>query len=216
MIAAAPYIESITRQSEGECRNASPGHYAHLWVRVSPRRDYEANEILFDASLQIPDVLLGGVRVGLEAAFESGISFGVPLKGLEARIIDGSWHTRDSSAIDFERAASSALRTVVQNAGPVLLEALIDFEISSAEECAGTVIGILNKHRATLRNIAEDTPCHVQISCSLPLAERRYVRKKLAACEGVDIIAERFSGYRPTEPDDPDGNEPNSAAAGAA
>ena len=80
---------------------------------------------------------LGSIMRRLKRAYreamESGPVAGYPVVDLKVTLVDGSYHEVDSSALAFEIAGSMALKEALQQAGPVLLEPVMQVEVVTPE-----------------------------------------------------------------------------------
>ena len=84
--------------------------------------------------------------------------------------MDGSYHEVDSSELAFQLAAKNALRTALQKGNCVLLEPIMDIEVTSPEEFMGAVLGDLNQRRAKIVNLGSRGNMKTA-RCDVPLAE---------------------------------------------
>ncbi len=101
----------------------------------------------------VPPKLRPAVEEALEMEAQAGPSFGYPLMGLAITVVGGeSMPERDTEA-GFVQAASQALRAGLQDAGIVLLEPLMAFEIEAPEEFMSGIIGELNAKRADISDL---------------------------------------------------------------
>jgi elongation factor G len=69
------------------------------------------------------------------------------------KLIDGSYHDVDSSELAFKVAASMGLSDALRKGGPVLLEPIMDIEITIPDEFLGDIIGDLNSRRGKIESI---------------------------------------------------------------
>jgi elongation factor G len=72
---------------------------------------------------------------------------GYPVIGVRVTLVDGSYHSVDSSEMAFRIAGSMAFKKAYSEADPVLLEPIMSVEITSPSETVGDVIGDLNSRR---------------------------------------------------------------------
>ena len=146
------YRETITKTAEGQGRfkkqSGGRGQFGDCHVRLSPRPRGEGFE--FINSIKggvIPTKFVPAVGKGIEEAAQKGILAGYPLVDFAAECYDGSHHSVDSSDIAFQVAGSMAFKNVAQNAGPVILEPIMEVEVETPEEYMGEVMGDLNQRR---------------------------------------------------------------------
>jgi elongation factor G len=127
---------------------------------------------------------------------ESGVLAGYPLVDLRATLMDGSYHEVDSSELAFKVAGSIALRDGVQEAGPVLLEPVMEAEIVAPEEFVGEVVGDLNARRAQIGGL-NIRPGGVQaVMATVPLAEMfGYATDLRSMTQGRGTFTMEFAHY---------------------
>jgi elongation factor G len=99
-----------------------------------------------------------------------GILAGYPVVDIKVTLYDGSYHEVDSSDMAFQIAASLALQKVFMEANPILLEPIMNVEVTCPTETAGDVIGDLNARRGRIAGMepaGETTVVRAQV----PMAE---------------------------------------------
>jgi len=174
------YKEAITKsaQAEGKFIRQTGGHgqYGHVVLQVEPlltedghwSRDIEFyNEAPGDA---VPREYISNVENGSKDALGSGVLSGYPIVGIKVKLIDGSFHSVDSSGLAFEQAAAIAVEKAVKEAEPVLLEPVMRLQIVVPQINFGAVQGNLLAKRGLITN------CHVHgnmqvIDAKAPLVE---------------------------------------------
>ena len=117
----------------------------------------------------IPKEYIPGVQKGLMGAKDSGVMAGFPVVDFKVTLVDGAYHDVDSSALAFEIAARAAFKEAMQNAGPVLLEPMMEVEVVTPEEYMGDIIGDLNSRRGQIANMGDRGNAKV-IDALVPLA----------------------------------------------
>jgi len=174
------YKEAITKsaQAEGKFIRQTGGHgqYGHVVLQVEPlftedghwSRDIEFyNEAPGDA---VPREYIPNVENGSKDALGSGVLSGYPIVGIKVKLIDGSFHSVDSSGLAFEQAAAIAVEKAVKEAEPVLLEPVMRLQVIVPQINFGAVQGNLLAKRGLI------TDCHVHgnmqvIEAKAPLVE---------------------------------------------
>lgn len=169
------YRETITQPAEGEGRfirqTGGRGQYGHAVIRIWPLE--EARGFVFENEIRggvIPQEFIEPVRVGISEALERGFLAGYPLLGVGAALIDGSFHEVDSSEIAFKVAGSMAFQNAASKADPVLLEPMMDVEVTTPEEFLGDVIGDLNRRRGQINSMESNLGLQI-VKVHVPLAE---------------------------------------------
>ena len=98
----------------------------------------------------IPREYIPAVEKGIREALDTGVLAGYPMVDIKARLTDGSYHDVDSSAMAFKIAAQMALKAAAKKAHPVLLEPVMEFEVTTPEEFLGDVMGDVTARRGRI------------------------------------------------------------------
>ncbi len=170
------YRETVTKKvvSTGKFIQQSGGHgqYGHVVLEMEPQ-EMPGTGITFEDKIKsgaIPREFISSVKQGVVGAAKSGILAGYPVTDTKITLIDGSYHEVDSSEMAFQMAAAIAFGDGLKKAHSILLEPVMDMEISVPEEYMGTVIGDLNSKRAKIISLNTRTNIRV-IRAYIPLAE---------------------------------------------
>jgi elongation factor G len=118
----------------------------------------------------IPSSFIPAVEKGVREAMEAGTLAGYPVKDVRVRLVDGSYHSVDSSEIAFKLAGVQAMKQALELADPVLLEPIMLVTLSVPEDCVGDVIGDLNSRRGRPLGM-EPTGAMTEIKAEVPMAE---------------------------------------------
>src|SRR2546430_565614 len=94
----------------------------------------------------------------------------VAVERLRSRFGDGQQHNVDSSEMAFKIAGSMAFKEAYQKADPVLLEPIMEVEVSVPEDAVGAVNGDLNSRRGRLQGM-EPRGGMTSIKAEVPMAE---------------------------------------------
>lgn len=195
-----PYKETIRRQveSEGKHKKQTGGHgqFGHCYLRLTPLdrgSGYEfENKIVGGA---IPRQYIPGVEKGVLAAMGDGFLAGYPIVDMMVTLYDGSFHSVDSSELAFKMAAAKAIRTGMEKAEPVLLEPIMDIQVTVPDQYMGDVIGDLNSKRGRILGMQPKGKTQV-ISAQVPLAEMsRYSIDLRSITGGRGIFSMELSHY---------------------
>jgi len=195
-----PYKETIRKsvESEGKHKKQTGGHgqYGHAFLRLEPRQrseGYEFQDKIVGGS--IPRQYIPGVEKGVVAAMNDGYLAGYPLVDMKVTLYDGSFHAVDSSELAFKMAASKAMRDGVAKADPVLLEPIVDVEVTVPDQFMGDVIGDLNSKRGRILGMQPKGKMQV-VSAQVPLSEmRRYSIDLRSITGGRGVFTMEFSHY---------------------
>ena len=163
----------VPAEVEGKFVRQSGGHgqYGHCVVKFEPNpgKGYEfVDEIVGGV---IPREFIPSVNKGIEAALQNGNLAGYPTIDIKARLVFGSYHDVDSSAIAFEVAGGLAFKNSASKCQPVLLEPITLVEVVVPEDYVGTVIGDLSVRRGRIEG-QESRGGNIQtIRAMVPLSE---------------------------------------------
>jgi elongation factor G len=133
------YKETISRGARGEGKyikqSGGHGQYGHVIIEIEPLPAGQGFE--FEDRTTggiIPHEFIPAISNGIQEAMDSGVLAGYPLVDIRAALVGGSFHEVDSSELSFKIAGAFALRDAVEKGKPVLLEPIMDIEITLPEE----------------------------------------------------------------------------------
>jgi len=169
------YKETTTIPVESEGRfirqSGGRGQYGHVWLRIEPGERGSGFEFRDQIrSGAIPKGFTPSVEAGVKSALQSGGLAGYPVIDIKVSLYDGSFHEVDSSDVAFRMAAFMAMRDGMDKAKPVILEPIMEVEITTPNQFLGDIIGDLNSRRAHIEGI-ESRDEFSNIRCLVPLAE---------------------------------------------
>ena len=168
------YRETITQVGECEGKfirqSGGRGQYGHVWVRFTPNpeKGYEFIDSVVGGT--VPREYIPVVDKGLQEALPNGVLAGYPLIDVKAELFDGSYHEVDSSEMAFKVAASLAVKAMKDKCKPVLLEPIMEVDVTVPEEYVGNVIGDLTSRRGRLDS-QEKRGNGMKIRAYVPLSE---------------------------------------------
>jgi elongation factor G len=169
------YRETIRRTAEGNGRfvrqTGGKGQYGHAVIRAEPNEKgagYEFIDKIVGGT--IPREYIKPIDMGIRETLESGIYANVPMVDVKVTLIDGSYHEVDSSEMAFKIAGSMAIKDAVAKANPVVLEPMMQVEVTMPEEFMGDVIGDINSRRGQIEGMDPRGSTQV-VRAAVPLAE---------------------------------------------
>lgn len=149
------YRETIrgATKIEGKHKKQSGGRgqYGHVWIEIEPLANdqrFEFVDKIFGGA--VPKQYIPAVEKGILEVLDEGVLAGYPITGVRVTLVDGSYHSVDSSEMAFKIAASMAFKKGFMDARPILLEPILKAAISVPDEYMGDVIGDLNKKRGKI------------------------------------------------------------------
>ena len=194
------YRETITKSitSEGKFvkQSGGRGKYGHVWIEMTPNEPGKGFE--FDNAIVggvVPKEYITPVARGIEDAMKSGVIAGYPVVDVKVKLYDGSYHDVDSDEISFKVAGSMAFREGAKKAKPVLLEPMMEIEVTTPEEYMGDVMGDLNSRRGRIEGFNARKDAQV-IKAKAPLSEMfGYATVLRSMTQGRAIYSMQFAHY---------------------
>jgi len=163
--------KSVTQEGKFVRQSGGKGQYGHVFIKVEPTERGTGYEFVDDIKGGVvPQEFISAVDKGVQERMQSGVIAGYPTVDCKVTLYDGSYHDVDSSEIAFKVAGSIAFGDAARNAGPVLLEPVMQVEVVTPEDYLGDVMGDLNRRRGVTRGM-EDAPAGRVIRAEVPLAE---------------------------------------------
>jgi elongation factor G len=173
-----PYRETITAKAEGYYRHkkqtGGAGQFGEVYLRVEPaERDadpsLEFSWDIFGAS--IPGQFEPAVHKGINDVMLKGVVAGFPLQDIKVSIYDGKHHPVDSKEVAFRAAGKGAFVDALQKAKPVLLEPIVNVEVTIPAENMGDIAGDLASKRGRVQGQDMLAGNFILIKAQVPLAE---------------------------------------------
>jgi elongation factor G len=168
------YRETITKPAEFDYthkkQTGGAGQYGRLAGSIEP---LEEGEYEFTDRIKggvIPTEYIPACDRGFRSCLEKGSLIGFPVVGVKVTVVDGSFHSVDSSDLAFRLAAIGAFREAYGKAKPVILEPIMKVGIEGPTEHQGSIFGSINQRRGTIVSSSEnETFC--RIDAEVPLSE---------------------------------------------
>jgi elongation factor G len=169
------YRETIRRQAEGDGlfkrQTGGKGQFGHVVLTVEPGAKGSGFEFVDKiVGGTIPREYMRAVQMGIKESLDTGIYAGYPMVDVKATVFDGSYHEVDSSEMAFKIAASMAVKEAVSKASPVVLEPVMQVEVTMPEDFMGDVIGDINSRRGQIE-ASEQRGSTTVVRAFVPLAE---------------------------------------------
>ena len=199
------YRETIGTISEGRGKHIhkteDQGIYGDVILRVEPLPDIVGFEFI-DASneTQIPPFYVPTIEKAVKISMLNGILSGYPVQGVKVTLLGGSYHETDSSEIAFEAATAVAFDNAVRKANPILLEPVMQIQVTVPVEHAGQVISDLNSRRAQISQTEDEGQMEI-ISATISLSETfKYTTDLRSMTKGRGTFTMEFYQYQPLPP----------------
>jgi len=184
-----PYRETISRRAENvegklKKQTGGKGMFGVCYLTVEPKPRGEGIEFVDEIKGgSIPRSLIPAVEKGIYAACEAGPLAGFPVVDVRVHCIDGKHHPVDSNEMAFKLAGSFGLKAAVQQARPVLLEPVMDVEVSIPGPFVGDIMGDLSSRRGRVQSSEAKGSTQV-IQAQVPMSEMLEYASQLTSMTG--------------------------------
>jgi len=200
-----PYRETIRGKSRVQGRHKKQtggrGQFGDVWVRFEPRPRGTGFEFVDEVrGGSVPRNYIAAVEKGIRDALDQGVLAGYPITDFRAILDDGSSHPVDSSDLAFKLAGALALQKGIEEAGPALLEPIVEVEVVVPAEQMGDVIGALNSKRGSILGMEPQGDYQV-VRALVPLAEMAtYASELRSITGGRGNYTMRYAHYQEVPP----------------
>ena len=171
-----PYRETVSgpAEAEGKYKKQTGGHGQFGVARIT------LEPLDRGAGFQFEDKIVGGaiprqfipaVEKGVLETMERGGVHGYPVVDVKVTLVDGKYHSVDSSEMSFKMAGSIAFQEAMAKAGPVVLEPMSLLEVTVPASCQGDVMGDLNARRGRVQGTESGDGGDQVIVALVPTAE---------------------------------------------
>jgi len=183
-----PYVETIKSEARAQGRykkqTGGRGQFGDAVIVIEPLEGHVGYEFVDQiVGGVIPQGFRPAVDKGIQEAMAHGELAGAPVQGVRVRLVDGSYHTVDSSEMAFKVAGSMAFKTAYEKAQPVLLEPIMQLEVTVPDDAVGGVNGDLNSRRGRLQGM-EPKGGMTTIRAEVPMAEVLTYSQSLTSMTG--------------------------------
>ena len=182
-----PYRETIRKEARAHGRykkqTGGRGQFGDCHIVIAPTSEAEYEFVDRIVGGVIPQSFRPAVNKGIQEAMHNGELAGAPVQGVRVELVDGSYHTVDSSEMAFKIAGSMAWKDAYMNADPVLLEPIMELEVTVPDDAVGSVNGDLNSRRGRLQGM-EPVGGMTSIKAEVPMAELLTYSQSLTSMTG--------------------------------
>jgi elongation factor G len=183
-----PYLETIRKESRGHGRykkqTGGRGQFGDCQIVLEPMEEHTGYEFVDKiVGGVIPQGFRPAVDKGIQEAMQTGELAGAPVQGIRVLLVDGSYHTVDSSEMAFKIAGSMAFKQAYEQADPVLLEPIMEVDVTVPDDTVGSVNGDLNSRRGRLQGM-EPAGGMTTIKAEVPMAEMLTYGQALTSMTG--------------------------------
>jgi len=199
------YREAIRRPAHGTGRfvrqTGGKGQFGHVEIEVEPG-ERGSGFVFVDKISQgrIPREYIPAAEKGIREALATGVVAGFPVLDITVTLVDGSYHTVDSSEQAFQIAGSMAIKDALRKGDPYLLEPIMKVDVMMPEEHLGDVMGDLSSRRGHILGM-EGKGTSQSVQAHVPLAEMfGYATELRSMTSGRATYSMEFDHYAELPP----------------
>src|SRR5690606_35180447 len=191
-------IRKAVEKVEGKFvrQTGGSGQYGHVVINMEPGEP--GSGFVFEDKIVggvIPREYIKPASEGMREAMESGVLAGYLMVDVKVQLVFGSYHEVDSSEIAFKVAGSIAFKEAARRANPVLLEPMMDVEVTTPGDYMGDVMGDLSSRRGKIQGMDQRGDAQV-IKAIVPLSEMfGYSTNLRSATQGRAVYSMQFAHY---------------------
>jgi elongation factor G len=200
------YRETIAARADGHSRHkkqtGGAGQFGEVFLKVEPLPRGKGFEFVDSVKGgAIPNQFIPAVEKGVRGVLQAGYLAGYPLQDVRVTVYDGKHHAVDSKEVAFVSAGRKAFLDALGKARPIVLEPIVNVQITAPETKMGDVAGELSGHRGHIKGSDAPRPGTVQISAQAPLSELEHFPARLKSLTaGHGSYSMEFSHYEPAPP----------------
>jgi len=195
------YRETIRGKAKAQGRHVkqSGGHgqYAVCEIEIEPLPRGEGfvyEDKIFGGA--IPQQFIPSIEKGIVKTMSEGVLSGNPMVDIKVTLVDGKFHSVDSSDMAFQIAGSLALKEAVEQGGVALLEPVVQLAVTVPESFTGDIMGDLNSKRGKIQGMEQIGGGKQRVNPLVPQGEvARYVIDLRSMTGGRGAFSMTFSHY---------------------
>ena len=201
-----PYRETVTRRSEGHCRHkkqtGGAGQFGEVFLKVEPLARGSGFEFVDQVKGGvIPTVFIPAVEKGVRQALDQGVIAGYPVEDVRVIVYDGKSHAVDSKEIAFVTAGRKAVIDAILKASPIMLEPIVNIEITAPDRFVGDLTSDLSSKRGQVTGTESTGGDLMSIQGMVPLSEvAEYQSRLRSVTGGQGAYTIEFSHYAAVPP----------------
>jgi elongation factor G len=195
------YRETITAASEGHHRHkkqtGGAGQFGEVFLKIEPLPRGAGFEFLDQVKGgAIPNQFIPAVEKGVREAMAAGVIAGYPMMDVRCIVFDGKAHSVDSKEIAFVTAGKKAFISAVKEARPIVLEPIVQIEITAPDAAMGDITGDLSSKRGLVSGTTNAAAGAMVVRGQAPLSELSGYQSRLnAMTAGQGRYTIEFSHY---------------------
>ncbi len=196
-----PYRETVRKsvrvQGRHKKQTGGRGQFGDVWIRLEPNpRDAGFEFVNEIKGGSVPTNYIPAVEKGVVSQLGKGILTGSQVVDLKVTLDDGSSHAVDSSDQAFQMAGQIAIRNALADAECILLEPVMNVEVSCPEDLMGDIMSDFSGRRGRIQGSDSIAAGIAIVRATVPLSEMaRYAADLRSITQGRASYTMEPAGY---------------------
>ena len=183
------YRETVRKPAEGHHRHkkqtGGAGQFGEVYLKIEPLARGTGFEFVDAvAGGVIPHQFIPAVEKGVRQVLSTGAVAGYPIHDVRVTVYDGKHHSVDSKEVAFVAAGKKAFVDAVSKAAPIVLEPIVDIQVTVPQANMGDVAGDLSSKRGRISGTEAMSGGMVVVSGQAPLSELGSYQSELKSVTG--------------------------------
>ena len=200
------YRETVSAKADGHHRHkkqtGGAGQFGEVFLRIEPLPRGAGFEFVDEVvGGAIPGQFLPAIEKGVRSVIEGGAIAGYVLQDVRVIVYDGKHHPVDSKEVAFVSAGRKAFLDAIAKARPLVLEPIVNLDVTVPDAHMGDVTGGLATKRARINGTDSARGGEIVVKAQVPLAEiGDYSNELKAITAGRGRYSIEFSHYEAVPP----------------
>lgn len=200
------YRETVSARADGHHRHkkqtGGAGQFGEVFLRIEPLPRGAGFEFVDEVvGGSIPGQFLPAIEKGVRSVIEGGAIAGYVLQDVRVIVYDGKHHPVDSKEVAFVSAGRKAFLDAIAKARPLVLEPIVNLDVTVPDAHMGDVTGGLATKRARINGTDSARGGEMVVKAQVPLAEiGDYSNELKAITAGRGRYSIEFSHYEAVPP----------------
>ncbi len=199
-----PYLETIAGSAKGieythKKQSGGSGQFAKVVIDIEPLprgEGYEFEDKIYGGAIDL--AYRPSVDKGIRAQMALGVVAGFPVVDVKVTLVDGKTHPVDSKDVAFQTAGRQAFKKAIAQAKPVLLEPMVNLEVTIPADSVGEISRDISGKRGQVVGQDQLPGNQMVIHATVPLAEvANYSSQLKSATAGQGSYMMELSHYEP-------------------
>ena len=183
------YKETIRKPAEGHHRHkkqtGGAGQFGEVYLKVEPLNRGAGFEFVDKiVGGVIPQQFIPAVEKGVRQVLEQGAIAGYAMEDVRVTVYDGKYHTVDSKEVAFVAAGKKAFLDAISKASPIVLEPIVNIEVTVPQNNMGDITGDLSSKRGRISGTNSLAGGMVTVTGQVPLSELSNYQSELKSVTG--------------------------------